>query len=1183
VIVNILSRRVRTTGALLCSTAIAAALALTSQVTSQALAAEPAPSPAAVQSKNKSAKARPDARWTVPTLSPDVMRYLMDAQWNGPHGLVAGVIDKVRDAPASRDAVLNYARGLAPGMTRDLTTAADLAVLTANDKLALAPNAASALRTYRAGAAPANTFNIGNALSSTAASFNDTPRALPPGAPSAADQTWHLTMIGAQIANLRGYTGNGVAVAVADTGFDINNDALKNKLDLTRAQNYVINSAGTAYDPKYVNIQASTDTHGSHVAGIIGAELIGGIDMRGVAYDATIVPIRLLLGGKDDAPNAVYAPVFNETNNPFVLSLDYFTSLSNVRIYNASYGPDATGGEKTWTFSKSDNAEAQAAGRAVAAGKIIVAAAGNDRSTAPIAGQNPSGLALMPFVQPGNANAGVYNDNGANLNYSYLQNQTGTIVAVMSVGTDKKPAYYSQFCGVTASWCVAAPGGDVSANLGVYSTIPDNTYGAMQGTSMAAPAVSGALAVLVSAFPTYNAKDLTRLMYSTSEDLGAPGLDAVFGYGLIRLDRATAPVTAPAAGATVTVVANNTTYWGPPVTTAGGFTKDGGGILTISGITNTPGTISVTEGTFAVDGTLNVTGTGNQVSIANGGVLAGFGQINGNTTIAGTLSPGKMPNVLDSASSSFTINSPGTLTFNGSVNLLANATTAIAVDGNLITPGGPGTFSKIVVTGIGNVFTANGTLVPVIRGIAGGTNSYVPGLGTALRFVEAQNGASTAGKFSSLVQPTVGLAAGTRFDVDYSTAWIDLTVTPASLAKEAGPGTDQKAVGSLLDSIRPAAGVQTVGSTERFFDALYQLNSDAAYDTAFRQLAGPQQVASPATAMMALTGFNTSISDRQSTVQTAAAEVQSDLAQTAALAYDRATTAVEARQAAGGAFASVDRNHGVVSADQWSVWGRAFGGWSSIDSQNGILGAKTRSGGLSVGADRLLAPDLVGGIAAGFVRATSDNADANARFDSFTGALYASWTPGRFVVDMRTALSTTTMTTSRTLILVPGTINGSTTGLGAGADVEVGYRVPLGALSAKPFAGLSTQVFRRRGYAESQQPFGLIFPDQTFTKVMTTLGVANSILVRGYGWNFLPELRLAWGHDLRDSTLTTQAALLDTPFTVTNIDPGKDAALVGLQLTAWTRESFRLFTSYNGDYRARARSHQVSLGARMTW
>jgi len=74
------------------------------------------------------------------------------------------------------------------------------------------------------------------------------------------------------------------------------------------------------------------------------------------------------------------------------------------------------------------------------------------------------------------------------------------------------------------------------------------------------------------------------------------------------------------------------------------------------------------------------------------------------------------------------------------------------------------------------------------------------------------------------------------------------------------------------------------------------------------------------------------------------------------------------------------------------------------------------------------------------------------------------------------------------------------------------------------------------------------------------------------------ELRLAWGHDLRDSTLTTQAALLDIPFTVTNVDPGKDAALIGPQLTAWTRESFRLLTTYNGDFRARGRSHQVSLG-----
>lgn len=91
------------------------------------------------------------------------------------------------------------------------------------------------------------------------------------------------------------------------------------------------------------------------------------------------------------------------------------------------------------------------------------------------------------------------------------------------------------------------------------------------------------------------------------------------------------------------------------------------------------------------------------------------------------------------------------------------------------------------------------------------------------------------------------------------------------------------------------------------------------------------------------------------------------------------------------------------------------------------------------------------------------------------------------------------------------------------------------------------------------------------------------MLLRRDGWNYMPELRLAWAHDLSDTTLTTQASLLGTPFTVDNVDPGRDAALVGLTLTAWSKESFRLFTSYNGEFRARARTHQVSLGARTTW
>ena len=1012
------------------------------------------------------------------------------------------------------------------------------------------------------------------------------PSVTPPTMPSLADQTWHLDMIGAQVAYGRNYTGAGVAVAVGDTGFDIFHPALAGKLDLARGYTNLV-VQGNAYDKHDVDIQIPKDSHGTHVAGIIAGKKDAALwDGHGVAYDASIVPIRMIFERGVDGDYVVDSPVAD--------GIDYFTSLSHVKVMNASFAPGyaAAPALPFWSVSAASLEQAQAVQRALAADKIIVVANGNDRNEHPLAGRNPSSMALYPFVRPEHANVGVYSDKGMNFDFSSLLDQPGQIVGVMSVGRDKKPAWYSNLCGVTASWCVAAPGGDQAVNEtgGIFSTIPRSQYDFYEGTSMATPVVTGALAVLIGAYPNYSARDLAQVLFSTTEDLGLPGLDVVYGQGLIRLDRATDGPTTLTAGYTETVAADTTTYWSQPLTTDGAFSKAGDGILTIAGRTSAPGTVSVDAGTLAVDGTLSVTGANHALVVNVAGTLAGMGTINGDTSVAGMLSPGKMANVQDllangsiASASQVAGNSAGTLTFNGNVALAAMATTRIDIDGWYLVPGGPGTFDKIVVDGAGYTFTANGTLTPVLRGSVGTPSDYTPAIGSSFRFVEAVNSARTAGAFTSLVQPADGLPANGRFDLIYSPFAITLAVTPESFAglNESIPlGDLQRSMAAILDRYRAAPGAaQDIG--EAIYHAFYGLNSVEAYGTALTQLGGPGQPASNAAPFAAFTGFMGAVGDRQSALFNGTAGAQAGASQSVAFSYADRTMSATAQQAQA-AFASLTP---VAAAPEgWGVWGQGFGRWSTVGDAGTLAGSTSRSGGFALGADRLLVEDLVGGLAFGFARTMTTSAGTTATTDSYSGALYATWMPGAAVFDLRASAGPSRTQTMRDTVLTPAAIAGRTDGFGGGVAFEAGYRLPAGALTVKPYAGIAWQGLRRNGYTETQLPFGLVYPTQWFEKLTTTLGVSLGTQRRfANGVVVMPEFKFGWGHDLRDTTLVSEAALLDNAFTVAAANPGRDAALVGFKLAGWATGNLRLFAAYDGEFRSNAASHQLTGGLRYTW
>ncbi|WP_398482955.1 S8 family peptidase [Tardiphaga sp.] len=1013
--------------------------------------------------------------------------------------------------------------------------------------------------------------------------------------PSLADpainpQTWPLDLMKAGKAYERGFTGSGVTVAVGDSGFDTGHLALVNKFNTALGRNYLVLD-GTTYNASELAPQSGDkfDSHGTHVAGIIAAAKMAGIDMHGVAYDANLIAIRTVIANDIYS----YAPGINGDAAP----LNYFASLRDVMIYNASYGPSRPEGapaQTVWANTMPlSQGEIDAVANVLRNGKIIVAATGNDRRSDPIAGKNPSGIALYPYITPAHNNTGVYDSRGQNLDMTAFQQQSGQIISVMSVGPTKLAAWYSQLCGVTASWCVAAPGGDNEKGGQVLSTIPYTTlYNYDQGTSMAAPAVSGALAVLVQANPTYNAQDLSRLLFSTTEDLGAPGIDKEFGHGLVRLDRATDGVTTLAANATKSVAANSTEYWSRPLITDGSFTKAGDGILTISGRTTAKGDVFAQLGTLAVDGTLSVQ-SGSRLNVAQPATLAGFGVVAGNSTIAGTLSPGKMANYDDlvaygsiAAGTVLQGNSVGSLTFNGNVTLTATATTRLDIDGTLIVPGGPGTYDKIFVSGAGNVFYAAGALTPVLRGRVGTVSSYTPALGVQFAIVQAQNGATTAGSFSSLLQPTAGLPTNGRFDLIYSTTALTLAVTPSSFAALASTdnlGTSQRSMAALLDSKRPAAGVLPTASEKALYDALYKLNTEPLFDKALAQLGGPGQPAVSGASLQAFAGFLGAIGDRQDALAFGSDAGQNGTAQNFALSYAGRNTMTAEANAAMNAFASVTPTQRVQ--DGWAMWGQGFGRTSRVGDSGDLSGSKATSAGFTLGADRWFSNNLIAGGAFGYARTTATSTDMQGNSDTYAGAAYASWTPGAAVFDVRIAAGPSQMSTTRQIILASNGLQGSANGIGVGTSFEAGYRFAIAPdVILKPYAGISWQGFRRDGYSETPIGIGLAYGAQTYDKLMTTAGAAVSAKLRTTdGTTLVPELKLGWGYDLRDTTLTSQAALLDQSFLVTAAAPGRSAALVGAKLSGWRTETFRLFGAYNGEYRSNATSHQLSAGARFNW
>jgi subtilisin family serine protease len=287
--------------------------------------------------------------------------------------------------------------------------------------------------------------------------------------------------------------GKGVIVAIADTNVDITHpDIAPNvwtntgEIDGDGIDNdgngYVDDVHGWNFGLNSNKPQDGGQSHGTHVAGIIGAAQGNGIGGSGVAPEVQLMPLAVLTSRATTA-NAIKAFGYAVQNGANIIS-------------------------NSWGANTFEPAMAEAVKQTVAAGVSVVVAAGNE-----------------------NWDTGI--------NGSYPDNYAGSFAVAASDDRDGKADYSNRG---TITIDVAAPGDKI------YSTLPRGKFGSMSGTSMAAPVVSGLLALVKARYPELTMQQVEqRVLRSVQRDGAAKVWNTLVATGgRVDADAALTPIATPA-------------------------------------------------------------------------------------------------------------------------------------------------------------------------------------------------------------------------------------------------------------------------------------------------------------------------------------------------------------------------------------------------------------------------------------------------------------------------------------------------------------------------------------------------------------------------------------------------------------------------------------------------------------
>jgi subtilisin family serine protease len=285
-----------------------------------------------------------------------------------------------------------------------------------------------------------------------------------------------------------------VRVAVIDSEFDTEHADLKPKL----AAGLNLDSGSPEYLTGNVRGTDFTASHGTHVAGLVGAATDNGNGVPGACFDCVVIPFKI--GGTQ--------PVVSGAPN---IDAKFISDLTQALVEAAK--TDAVAINMSLGTPRDHAPLRDAVNVARAAGKIVVASAGNSQQSNP-------GVANYPAAYD------------------------GVIAVAATMPTDD----IAPFSTVGNFVDIAAPGhpvlstwdsritAQVAAQVGQPSLAPTHNVGfiAISGTSMASPIVAGLVALMKTVRPDLTEGEVLGLLQQSAVDLGANGKDPVFGAGRIN-------------------------------------------------------------------------------------------------------------------------------------------------------------------------------------------------------------------------------------------------------------------------------------------------------------------------------------------------------------------------------------------------------------------------------------------------------------------------------------------------------------------------------------------------------------------------------------------------------------------------------------------------------------------------